>query len=219
MTYDAKSVRLDVYVDDGKDTVFDLEMQTTNPQNLPKRTRYYHGMIDLNLLEKGENYNKLKKSFVIFICTEDIFGKGKPIYSFENYCKEYDISLMDESYTVIVNASAKNSGDLELRNFLRYVISGEITDRYTRELAGEVNRVKQNHMWEEEFMTLEMIKNQEREIGEETGIEIGKAQMSVLAVNNLAQNQKCSIEDACSILGITLEQYHDSEKLLETYNQ
>ena len=26
--------------------------------NLPKRMRYYQGMIDLNILEKGENYKK-----------------------------------------------------------------------------------------------------------------------------------------------------------------
>ena len=43
---DAKSVRLDVYLEEG-DRVFDLEMQTTNKRNLPKRSRYYQGMIDL----------------------------------------------------------------------------------------------------------------------------------------------------------------------------
>ena len=49
--------------------------------NLPKRMRYYQGMIDLNILEKGENYKNLKKSFVIFICTFDLFGLGpKRIY-------------------------------------------------------------------------------------------------------------------------------------------
>ena len=29
--------------------------------NLPKRMRYYQGMIDLNILEKGENYKNLKR--------------------------------------------------------------------------------------------------------------------------------------------------------------
>ena len=53
---DAKSVRLDIYVEDGKETVYNIEMQTTENRNLPKRTRYYQGMIDLNILEKGDNY-------------------------------------------------------------------------------------------------------------------------------------------------------------------
>lgn len=58
---DAKSIRLDVYIEDGN-RVFDLEMQTTDKRNLPKRSRYYQGMIDLNTIEKGENYKKLKES-------------------------------------------------------------------------------------------------------------------------------------------------------------
>lgn len=52
---DAKSVRLDIYVEDGNETVYNIEMQTTNKGNLPQRTRYYQGMIDLNILEKGAN--------------------------------------------------------------------------------------------------------------------------------------------------------------------
>ena len=33
--------------------------------NLPKRSRYYQGNIDLDLISKGEDYIQLKKSFVI----------------------------------------------------------------------------------------------------------------------------------------------------------
>lgn len=42
---DARSIRLDVYVEDDQNTVYNVEMQTTNPGNLPKRTRYYQGLI------------------------------------------------------------------------------------------------------------------------------------------------------------------------------
>ena len=38
-----------------------LEMQTTHKKDLPKRMRYYQGMIDLNILNKGESYCNLKK--------------------------------------------------------------------------------------------------------------------------------------------------------------
>ena len=84
LSADAKSVRLDVYVEDGENTVYNIEMQTTKKDNLPKRMRYYQGMIDLNILEKGEGYRNLKRSFVIFICTFDLFGQGRHLYTFEN---------------------------------------------------------------------------------------------------------------------------------------
>ena len=76
ITSDARGVRLDVYVEDKDKTVYDIEMQPTMKRNLPKRSRYYQGMIDLNLIERGEDFNALKKSYVIFICLEDPFEEG-----------------------------------------------------------------------------------------------------------------------------------------------
>ena len=68
LSAEAKSVRLDIYVEDGEETVYNIEMQAATNRNLPKRTRYYQGMIDLNILERGKDYKDLKKSFVIFVC-------------------------------------------------------------------------------------------------------------------------------------------------------
>lgn len=45
-------------------------------------------IIDLNLIEKGEPYQKLNRSYVIFICTFDPFGEGFYRYTFENICRE-----------------------------------------------------------------------------------------------------------------------------------
>ncbi len=59
--YDSKAVRLDVYVEDGKNTVYDIEMQKVDTHELPKRSRYYQAMIDLNLIEKGDYYAELRK--------------------------------------------------------------------------------------------------------------------------------------------------------------
>ena len=53
---DAKSIRMDVYVRDGKGTVYDIEMQVADTGELPKRARYYQGMVDLQLIDKGEHY-------------------------------------------------------------------------------------------------------------------------------------------------------------------
>ena len=82
LTYDGKGIRLDVYVNDSENTVYDIEMQTTKQKELPKRTRYYQGMIDLNLIQKGMDYSELKKTYVIFICLKDVFGKNLPAVSY-----------------------------------------------------------------------------------------------------------------------------------------
>ncbi len=64
-------------------------MQIRNQYNLPKRSRHYQGMMDVQMLPAGEiDYNKLCDSIMIFICTFDLFGKGKLCYTFENTCAE-----------------------------------------------------------------------------------------------------------------------------------
>ena len=52
-------------------------------KNYRKRSRYYQGIIDLNMIEKGESYDILKESYVIFICTFDFFEKGRSVYEFD----------------------------------------------------------------------------------------------------------------------------------------
>ena len=64
---DAKSIRLDVYVKDNKNTVYNIEMQAVDTKELPKRSRYYQSLMDLQLLDKGQTYRKLNRSYIIFI--------------------------------------------------------------------------------------------------------------------------------------------------------
>ncbi len=70
---DAKSIRLDVYIRDDKGTIYDIEMQVTDTKELPKRSRYYQSVIDLQLIDKGQHYKLLKPSYIIFICPFDVF--------------------------------------------------------------------------------------------------------------------------------------------------
>jgi predicted transposase/invertase (TIGR01784 family) len=46
---ESKGIRLDVYVKDENNTIYNVEMQRGNHRNLPKRLRYYQGSIDLDL--------------------------------------------------------------------------------------------------------------------------------------------------------------------------
>ena len=79
--FEGKGVRLDVYVNDDEDTFYNIEMQCSKKRNLPKRTRYYAGSIDLDLIAAGEDYINLKRAYVIFICTFDPFCDGRHIIS------------------------------------------------------------------------------------------------------------------------------------------
>ena len=71
----SKSVRFDVYTKDDN-RIFDVEIQTVNKSNLPKRARYYQSIIDVSNLNTGMDYDELNDTYIIFICLNDLFGKG-----------------------------------------------------------------------------------------------------------------------------------------------
>ena len=154
--YDAKGIRLDVYVEDENNTVYDLEIQTTRKKNLPKRTRYYQGIIDLNIIRRGEDYDKLKKSFIIFICTYDPFGKGRYIYTFDQTAREDRSVLLDDEAIKIVLNTKGTIGDIsdDLKETLRYMDGHMPATEYTKELDSAVEAVKTSEEWRREYMTL-----------------------------------------------------------------
>ena len=164
--YVAKSVRLDVYVEDGN-RVFNLEMQATAKKELPYRSRYYQGMIDLNSIEKGASYKKLKESYVIFICTFDPFEKGLAQYTFENLCEEdTTIRLNDGTKKIFFNATDYDKAeDEDVREFLRYVNGEKSDNQFVQMLDDKVVKVKSSKEWRREYMTLLM---REQDIEDET---------------------------------------------------
>lgn len=169
LTEDGRSVRLDVYTQDEEERIYNVEMQVADTGELPKRSRYYQGMIDLNLIEKGEPYQALQQSFVIFICKFDLFGKGWSRYWFENRCREdLEIALEDHAIKVFLNAQgAEHAGDEDLKAFLKY-LNGEMADNsFVKELEREVQRVRENKEWRVEYMTLLMRDRENMEKGEE----------------------------------------------------
>ncbi len=168
---DARGIRLDVYVDDDKGTVYNIEMQAANNDNFPKRSRYYGSLIDLDMLERGETYRKLKKSYVIFICTFDLFGQGRHLYSFENRCiQDTSLALDDGAYRIFLNAKGTaNDVSPECKAFLEYVAGKPSDDEFVQALEKRVHEVKINKEWRREYMTLHMRDLVNREEGREEG--------------------------------------------------
>ncbi|MCI9616785.1 MAG: Rpn family recombination-promoting nuclease/putative transposase [Eubacterium sp.] len=152
---DAKSIRLDVYAE-GDNTIYNVEMQCSDTEHLPKRSRYYQDLIDLDLMEKGAHYSELNRSFVIFVCTFDYYGKGNYKYTFTNRCKEIgDLEFGDETTKIIVNTKgSKGEVSKDFRDFIN-AVNGEFDKSgYSATIKSELERIKNNNRWRREYMTL-----------------------------------------------------------------
>ena len=145
-----RSVRLDAYLDDGK-TIYNIEMQTAEQIALPQRSRLYQAHIDVNQLERGQYYDELRPSYVIFICTFDPFGKSLYRYSFRNVCREDgEVELQDEAYKLFFNTKGTR-GELPeaLKEMLAYINNPE-------EYPVEESKLKLIHRLDEAVETAKM---------------------------------------------------------------
>ena len=172
---DGKGILLDVYVDDENGTIYNIEMQTKVKKELPKRSRYYQGMIDMNLIERGAKYKELKLSFVIFICLKDPFGYHLPVYRFENICvQNRNILLKDEAIKVFINADGDLTGlPQDLAAFLQYLKGKVVENELVQMIDSEVEKVREHKEWEVEYMTSYLREMDIREEGIEIGMERG----------------------------------------------
>ena len=201
-SYDSKSIRLDIYVEDEKHTVYNIEIQTTSDGHIALRIRYYHDMIDLNIIDKGEDYSHLKKSFVIFICTFDPFGRDRYIYTFNRQCKEEpDIFLNDDATTIVLNCTG-HKGDIsdDLKNLLHYMAGQEPQGEFAKDIAKSVDEVHKNEKWRRDYMTLNLKLMEVEQEARQEGRQEGELIKIISAVRN--SKGKISDEILCSVLNI-----------------
>lgn len=183
--YDSRGIRLDIIVDDDKRTRYNLEMQVRNKKNpatnaytLPKRTRYYQALIDIDSMQKGQDYDELPATYVIFICLFDFFGEGSYTYTFKKRCLEdLSVELGDEATTIIVNTlGTRGEVSSNLKSFCEYVNRHVITSNFTKDIDAEINEIKLNKKVRKEYMKYEADVTDWKNEGIAIGMAKGKAE-------------------------------------------
>ena len=171
----AKSIRLDVWVTGSDGSVYDVEMQTTNQQDLAKRLRYYQSVIDVSSLEKGGHYTDLPNSFIIFFCPFDYPSKGLPVYTFKTICSENNTIVLQDGITkVIINSTAADkTPDPELKAFLEYMNGITSDSPFIRKIDRYIKELKENEERRKEYMLIQSFEMDARRDGIQQGIQQG----------------------------------------------
>lgn len=107
-----RSVRLDVLATDSTGKKYNIEVQRADKGAGKKRARYNSSMLDANVLKKGEEFDKLPETFVIFITENDVIGKGLPLYRIERCILETDELFDDGSHILYVNGAFRDNTPL-----------------------------------------------------------------------------------------------------------
>ena len=179
-------IRLDVSLADDAGTQYDIEMQTGRAYDLEKRIRFYQSSIDRRTLEPAESYRQLRESYVIFICTDDYYGRGLALYKRKSVIEgAEDLTYKDGSHAYILNAAftVRNLSEPALE-FLRYInaryrnLPIDISDSdYLTRIDRAVEDIKADKGKVERLMTLaaklEDVRIDARREGFEAGVEKG----------------------------------------------
>ena len=102
---DERGVCFDAIIEDDQERFYDVEMQVANQPGLGKRVRYYQAQIDQETLKKGEDYDDLRESYVIFFCAFDPCGQDRRLYQFHYYeDTDRQLRLPTNSHVILINA-------------------------------------------------------------------------------------------------------------------
>ena len=190
----SKGIRLDLFVIDEDGVAYDIEMQMDNSYKefLGRRTRYYVSTMDNNALKKGERYSQLRKSYVIFICTFDPFGRGLAKYTFNAICNEDHSLVLDDGVTrVFINTEGdRHRISKELASLIGYISTGEVTDDYTKDLDEEVRALRNDDGRERDYMTYMQTIMEHEDMAYSQGITQGISQANkAMAIKMLKANK------------------------------
>ena len=99
--------------------VYNIEIQRSNRGTNIKRARYNSSLLDANITEPGDNYEKLAETYVIFITENDVLKAGLPIYHIDRIIKETGVEVMCKAMEDMRKEAAAEQNIITLLETLR----------------------------------------------------------------------------------------------------
>ena len=202
-----RSAILDCVAKDAENNFFNVEIQGENDGASPKRARYHCGLLDMNLLNPGDPFDRLPETYVIFITKNDVLGYNQPISHIQRRIKETEDIFQDGQHILYVNS--KKQDDTELGRLMHDLHCEEADEMYSNILATRVHQLKEteegvNQMCQE----LEEIYNEGEQFGflrgEQSGVQKGelkKARETTLALLEMGM----SAEQIAKAVNLSIE--------------
>lgn len=202
-----RSIILDIQAEDANGKVIDIEIQRSDRGSGVKRARFHSSMIDRTLLSKGEDFEDLVDTYVIFITENDKFGKGIPLYHIERRIEEMDYVVFgDGTHIIYVNGEYRNM-EHPIGSLMHDFNCKEAKDIVNPLLAEEVRYLKETEGGRSQMCKLlEEMRKEVAVEAEAKGKAEGKAETTMeLALKMLARGRD-SLEEIAEMTGLPLDE-------------
>ena len=110
------------------------------------------------MLQKGQDYDELSPTYIIFFCLFDFFKDSQRIYTFKRRCLEnMEIELADEAAIMFLNTlGTKGDVSPDIQSLFDYINNNTVTSNFTREVADTITEIKNDKKVRDSYMTYEM---------------------------------------------------------------
>ncbi len=137
-----RSVRFDILATDSTGAKINVEIQRADKGAGRKRARYNSSMMDAALLKKGDDFDNLPETWVVFITENDVIGKGLPLYPVERCFLGTGERFEDGSHILYVNGAYR--GDTPIGKLMHDFSCTNAADMYYTTLADRVRFFKES---------------------------------------------------------------------------
>lgn len=197
-----KTVIFDVFAICSDQRRYNVEIQRVVKNSIVKRSRLHRNRVDFHSLNKGEDVENMPYITIIFICEEDPFGGGYPIYDSVHSIRPMGIEVDDGVKIIYING--QNNDDTPLGRLMHNFGCADPDDMYLGFMKNAVKKCKTSR--KVIYQMCELIENFEREIVTATELRVREeTKMDILF--SLVRQNLISIADAAKQLSISKEEF------------
>ena len=146
----SRSIYLDIFAEDSKGVLYNIEIQQADEGADPRRTRFHTGMIDVHSLKAGQDFKELPEVYVIFITLNDVLKLNQTIYTIHKYVDGSLKPFDDGSHLIYINGSAEDDGT-DIWKLVHDLRCPKADEMYFPRLAARIKFLKED---EEGIMTV-----------------------------------------------------------------
>ena len=207
---DSKSVVLDLICKDNSGTVFNVEIQKYNNDDIQKRMRYYTANIDVKNLKKAQHYKDLPDVYSIMISDFDIFKEGKTVYYINRVLQSSNTMQNNGIHELYLNANGKDEGIVT--ELMHYMLN---SNGYNKNFPVISKRVQFYKEHESEVDAMKSVFDEIREEGMNEVLQklgITKEEYNNGKKSVFDEIREEGMNEVLQKLGITKEEYNNGKK-------
>ncbi len=200
-----RSVRLDILATDSTGRKINVEIQRADKGAGRKRARYNSSMMDANLLRKGEDFDKLPETYVVFITEHDVLGDGRSLYKIERYISGSSKKFEDGSHILYVNGEYRD--ETPIGRLMHDFSCTDPENMYYDELAKRVRFFKESKEGVAIMCkAMEDMRNESIKAGIKEGRKEGRKEEKKQTVLRMLELGKYALEEVATISGLPLDE-------------